>query len=43
MIRKRFDEQTISKFLNMEWWNWSHDKIKQNLEAIMNGDIEKLR
>lgn len=41
-IRKRFDDKTISKLRDTEWWNWTIDKIKASLPHILNGDIEKL-
>lgn len=41
-IRKRFDDKTIEKLLNMKWWNWSAEKIAQNIEAIKSGNIAQL-
>ena len=41
-IKKRFDEETIEKLLQIEWWNWLVDKIRQLLPQIMNGEIHKL-
>jgi virginiamycin A acetyltransferase len=41
-IKKRFDEETINKLLQIQWWNWSFDKIQQYLPYIMNGEVEKL-
>ncbi|AEW02975.1 hypothetical protein A4D02_03000 [Niastella koreensis] len=29
-IRKRFDEGTIAKLLDMAWWNWPLEKIIEN-------------
>ena len=26
-IRKRFDEDTIAKLLEVQWWNWDEDKL----------------
>jgi virginiamycin A acetyltransferase len=42
-IRKRFDGKTIDFLLNLKWWNWSFEKIKQNIACISNADIEKLK
>ncbi len=28
-IRKRFDEETIKKLLESEWWNWPNNKLKK--------------
>lgn len=41
-IRKRFSEKTISALLNIKWWDWDHEKIKKNINAIQNGKLEKL-
>lgn len=41
-IRKRFSDETISLFLKLKWWNWSKQRISQNIEAIKNGRIENL-
>lgn len=41
-IRKRFDEKTISELLNLQWWNWEVDKIREAIPYIANGDIRKL-
>ncbi|MGC3978380.1 MAG: CatB-related O-acetyltransferase [Paludibacteraceae bacterium] len=41
-IRLRFDKETISKLLELQWWNWSIDKIKTSLPHILKGDIDRL-
>ena len=41
-IRKRFSEQTVSSLLEIEWWNWSKEKIAKNIEAIQSGCLEQL-
>lgn len=41
-IRKRFDENTISNLLNIKWWNWSNEKIAQNMKEIQSGSITQL-
>jgi len=41
-IRKRFDEATIQKLLELQWWNWSAEKVKANLSTIMNGNLFQL-
>ena len=37
IIRKRFDDKTISTLLCLQWWNWPPEKIKRNLKAIWQG------
>lgn len=42
-IRKRFDDLTITRLLSLKWWNWSEEKIKENIEIIQSGRIDELR
>lgn len=42
IIRQRFDDETIKKLLEIQWWNWPKDKIFSNIEHIVGQDIEKL-
>lgn len=41
-IRKRFDDTTIAKLLELKWWDWSEKQIKSNLEIIQSGRIDEL-
>lgn len=41
-IRKRFDDQTIETLQALRWWDWSYEKIKQSLQEIMDGNVDKL-
>ncbi len=41
-IKKRFDSETINKLQQIQWWNWSFEKIQQFLPCIMNGEVDKL-
>lgn len=41
-IRRRFDESTIEKLEKLRWWDWSGEKIAQNISAIQTGDIQRL-
>lgn len=36
-IRKRFDDETIAELLKSKWWDWSEEKIVQNIQAIKFG------
>jgi acetyltransferase-like isoleucine patch superfamily enzyme len=38
LIRKRFDEKTIEKLSEIQWWNWDDEKIQQ--EAKYFNDVE---
>ena len=39
-IRKRFGDKTIAELLKLKWWDWSEEKIVQNIKAIKFGHIE---
>lgn len=41
-IKKRFPEETISKLLELKWWNWDLEKITQNLQNLTDNEIGKL-
>ena len=42
-IKRRFPEETISALLEIQWWNWSEERIKRNIGAIQSGNIEQLK
>ena len=41
-IRKRFDEQTIVRLQELQWWDWSVEKISECIPYITGGKIEEL-
>ncbi len=43
IIRKRFDDDLIQYLLNLKWWDWSAEKIFNNLEILCSSDIEKIK
>jgi len=43
VIRKRFDDDLIQYLLDITWWNWTAEKIFDNLEILCSLDIEKIR
>lgn len=42
IIRNRFDEETISRLLKINWWNWNVEKITEALPLIVSNDIDGL-
>ena len=42
-IRKRFSDEVISKLLELQWWNWPENRIKENIDAIQSGRIKDLK
>lgn len=39
---RRFSDEVISRLLELQWWNWSEERIADSLEAIQAGDIDWL-
>ena len=42
-IRKRFDEETVHRLLELRWWDWPTERIRANLDAIQGGRLEELK
>ena len=36
IIRKRFDDETIQKLLEIKWWDWDENKIERFLPKLLN-------
>ena len=41
-IKKRFSDGTIQRLLELRWWDWPEERIRENLEAIQRGWVWKL-
>ena len=41
-IKKRFDDKTISVLLNLKWWEWSDEKISENVDVLCSNNLEKI-
>lgn len=41
-IRMRFEEETIARLQQIQWWNWPVEKIRRSLPYIMNGTVGRL-
>ena len=42
-IRKRFTDATIARLLELKWWDWPDERIKENIEKIQSGRIGELK
>lgn len=43
VVKMRFDEQFIQFLQELEWWNWSAEKITANLEPLTSGNLELIK
>jgi hypothetical protein len=41
-IKKRFDDATITRLLQLAWWNWPEEKIRTNLPFLCSNQIQQL-
>ncbi len=41
-IKKRFNDETIEKLQSICWWNWDKEKVREKINDIMCGNIDKL-
>jgi len=42
LIRRRFDEETIRKLLEIRWWDWTEEKINKNLDVICSDNVSEI-
>jgi hypothetical protein len=40
VVKMRFNASTIARLLEIEWWNWSHERIGETMGLLIGGDIE---
>ena len=41
LVKKRFDDDTILKLLQIQWWNWPIDKIRKHVHLICSQNIDE--
>jgi acetyltransferase-like isoleucine patch superfamily enzyme len=41
LIKYRFDEETISKLLEIKWWDWDDEKINVNVNLLCNDNLDE--
>lgn len=42
ILKMRFDDDIIGRLLALKWWDWSDEKINENVELLMSGDVVRL-
>ena len=42
-IRRRFPEETAEKLLELQWWNWSRERIAEHIVALQAGSIAQIK
>lgn len=41
VAKKRFDEETIARLLEIKWWDWEVERIEKALPLLMQEDIRR--
>ena len=41
-LKKRFNDEQISKLIKMQWWNWDISVIKNNVTTLCSNNLELL-
>jgi chloramphenicol O-acetyltransferase type B len=39
VIKYRFSSEKIEKLLRLKWWEWSEDKVKENMDFLCGGEL----
>ncbi len=43
VIKKRFSDELIQYLEEIKWWNWSDEKIFNNLERLYSNDLQLIK
>ncbi|WP_020399823.1 CatB-related O-acetyltransferase [Kordiimonas gwangyangensis] len=43
VMKMRFDDVTITRLLDLAWWDWSLERITANIPALMAGKLDDLK
>ncbi|MCL4122968.1 UNVERIFIED_CONTAM: hypothetical protein GTU68_039718 [Idotea baltica] len=42
-VKQRFEKKLTKTLLEVQWWDWSVEKIEANMDAITGDDIDSLK
>ncbi len=42
LVRKRFDEAERAMLLDMQWWDWTDDQLRDAMPLLTSGDVSAL-
>jgi acetyltransferase-like isoleucine patch superfamily enzyme len=42
LTRRRFDEETVRRLLELRWWDWPPEKIDAKVNIIFSGNVAKM-
>ena len=41
LIRKRFDQDTIDRLLEIKWWDWDAERINENMALLLSNNLKE--
>lgn len=41
-VKKRFDDETIHRLLEIKWWDWPPKKINENLDVVCGNNVSRM-
>jgi virginiamycin A acetyltransferase len=41
VIRSRFRQDQINKLLELKWWDWTEDKVRENISLLCSDNIDR--
>lgn len=42
LVKKRFSDAEIAKLLEIRWWDWPKEKIRESIPVLCTGDVDGL-
>lgn len=42
VVKMRFPEKDVERLLSLQWWNWTEEKIHQNVHILCSNNIEAM-
>jgi acetyltransferase-like isoleucine patch superfamily enzyme len=42
VIKKRFSDEVAARLLELRWWDWPEEKIRENIKVLCSDDIDGL-
>lgn len=40
VVKHRFDKDTVEALLGIAWWDWPQERIRENLNQLLSGDVQ---
>lgn len=40
LVRMRFPPEVIARLLEIQWWNWPHERVRRAIPYLQSGDME---